>query len=74
MGITLQVVQKNFADIIAPEMLCRQVRRNIESSSIIYALKQLCTKVKSHRFYKVVIIDIYIIMCPCIMFNVMSHS
>ena len=56
MGITPQDVKKIFADIIAPEILRHQVRRNIESASIICTLKQLCTKVKSHRFYKVLII------------------
>ena len=44
MGITPQDVKKNFADIIAPEILRRQVRRNIEGASIVCTLKQLCTK------------------------------
>ena len=67
MGITPQDVKKIFADIIAPEMLCRQVRINIESASIICTLKQLCTSQVSQVLQGSNYCDIYIIMCPSIM-------
>ena len=52
-GISPHDIKRNFAEIIAPEIMRRQVRRNIEGVSILHTLQQLCTQVKPQRFHKV---------------------
>ena len=40
-GISPHDIKRNFAEIIAPEIMRRQVRRNIEGVSILHTLQQL---------------------------------